>query len=823
MAMRSRIWVVSALLGAAIAAPGIAAAVRHTPSPMAAVAHPSRWPRAHSPAAITSPATERRITTIIAGLTPVQKVGQIIQADISAIAPADLDKYPLGSILAGGNSGPNGNERAGAAQWAALVRDYRQHSTANSGIPILFGVDAVHGHSNLPGATIFPHNIGLGAAHDPALVRRIGEITAAEVSASGIEWTFAPTLAVPQDLRWGRSYEGYSSDPALVAAYSRSMILGLQGPLRAGRPLAANHVAATAKHFLGDGGTFNGKDQGDARADEATLIARHAAGYPPAIDAGALTVMLSFSSWNGAKNHGNRSLVTDVLKRRMGFEGLVVGDWNAHGQVDGCTTVHCPQAIEAGLDLFMAPDSWKLLFDNTLADVEAGRIAPARLDDAVRRILRVKAKLGLLDGRTATADASAIGTAAHRSVAREAVAKSLVLLKNHGAFLPIRAGARVLVAGAGANDMARQAGGWTISWQGDSTTAADFPNGETIWTGLQQAVTKAGGTAILSADGSFAERPDVAIVVFGEPPYAEFLGDIPTLAYQPQGKTDLALIKRLKEAGIPVVSLFLSGRPLFTSAEINASDAFVAGWLPGTEGGGVADVLVAERGGHSARAFTGRLPFAWPSDARSPIVTPLYPRGFGLDYGQVDRSGLLSEDPRLDLNQALNGGHYFVAGKILSPWSLTISDAGGSRPFAGSPAVSPEGLVALRRVDGRAQEDSIEARFTGAGSLSFDGPPVSMSTEHARGDALLVELTVTDPPQGQVTLALGDRPIDVTAQLAQRGPVSLKVPLKCFADRGADLTKVGDAARLAGLGPMTLVIHRAELITVDQQTCPGNH
>ena len=816
--MRSKNWVARVLFAAAFAGPAVAG--MSGPTKGSAVAHPSRWPLAHSPAAITDPATERRITAIIAQLTPAQKVGQIIQADISAISPADLDKYPLGSILAGGNSGPNGDERADAAKWAAMVRDFRQHSAAAAEIPILFGVDAVHGHSNLPGATIFPHNIALGAAHDPALVRRIGAITAAEVSASGIEWTFAPTLAMPQDLRWGRSYEGYSSDPALVAAYARAMILGLQGPLRAGRPIASNHVAATAKHFLGDGGTFNGKDQGDAEVDEATLIARHAAGYPPAIDAGALTVMLSFSSWNGVKNHGNRSLVTDVLKRRMGFEGLVVGDWNAHGQVDGCTTVHCPQAINAGLDLFMAPDSWKPLFDNTLTDVQEGRIAHARLDDAVRRILRVKAKLGLLDGRTATADPASIGTAAHRAVAREAVAKSLVLLKNHGAILPIRAGAHVLVTGAGANDMARQAGGWTISWQGDNTTAADFPNGETIWTGLQQAVTKAGGTAVLSADGAFAERPDVAIVVYGEPPYAEFLGDIPTLAYQPQGKTDLARIKRLKAAGIPVVSVFLSGRPLFTSAEINASDAFVAAWLPGTEGGGIADVLVAKRGATTARTFTGRLPYDWPRDARSPIVSPLYPRGFGLAYGQVDRGGLLSENPRVDLDQALNAAHYFVAGKILSPWSLTVSDAGGTRPFAGSATASPEGLVTLRRVDGRAQEDSIEARFTGAGSLSFDGPPVSVAAELARGDALVVDLTVTSPPQKPVTLAVGDRTIDVAANLAFLGGASLTIPLKCFAADGADLTKLGNAARLASSGPMTLVIHRVELISANEQTCP---
>ena len=274
--------------------------------PQEARADPARWPGAHSPAALTSPATEAAIDRILSQLTLEQKVGQVIQADISAITPDDLANYPLGSILAGGNSGPYGDERADAGKWRQMVDGFRAASIkAGAGIPILFGVDAVHGHSNLPGATIFPHNIGLGAAHDPALIERIGAATAAEIAGSGIEWTFAPTLAVPQDLRWGRSYEGYSSDPALIAAYARAMVVGLQGPLIGDRALSASHVASTAKHFVADGGTFDGRDQGDARISESELVVRHARGYPAAIDAGALTVMVSFSSWNGVKNHGN--------------------------------------------------------------------------------------------------------------------------------------------------------------------------------------------------------------------------------------------------------------------------------------------------------------------------------------------------------------------------------------------------------------------------------------------------------------------------------------------------------------------------------------
>ena len=510
--------------GPAVAQPGAGPAVA------AAHANVSAWPRAHSPSALTDTATEARISALLARMTIEQKVGQTIQGDISTVAPRDLAAYPLGSVLAGGNSGPYGNERASAAEWDRMVGEYRAASLvpqANGvAIPVMFGVDAVHGHNNIPGATLFPHNIGLGAAHDTELVRRVGEATAAEVAASGIEWTFAPTLAVPQDLRWGRSYEGYSADPAQVAAYAAAMTQGLQGVLVAGRALAGDRVAASAKHFVADGGTLGGKDQGDAQIAESELIRTHVPGYPAAIDAGVLTVMASFSSWNGAKNHGNRALLTDALKGKMGFEGFIVGDWNGHAQVAGCSVTDCPAAINAGLDMYMAPDSWKGLFDNLVRQVRAGDVPMARLDDAVRRILRVKAKLGLLDAaRPALHDHDVIGAPAHLALAREAAAKSLVLLKNNGAVLPIQPGARVLVAGDGADNLGKQSGGWTITWQGTDLARSDFPNGRSIWDGIDAAVRNAGGTAVLSADGRFADKPDVAIVVFGEQPYAEFQGD----------------------------------------------------------------------------------------------------------------------------------------------------------------------------------------------------------------------------------------------------------------------------------------------------------
>ncbi|HKX88219.1 MAG TPA: glycoside hydrolase family 3 N-terminal domain-containing protein [Sphingopyxis sp.] len=774
-------------------------------APHDATVHPDLWPAAKSPAAISDAGTEARIDALIGKMTIEQKVGQLVQADISTITPKDLETYPLGSILAGGNSGPNGNERSSAADWAKLVGEFRAVSLrpqANGvAIPIIFGVDAVHGHNNIPGATLFPHNIGLGAARDPELIRRIGAVTAAEIAGSGIEWTFAPTLAVPQDLRWGRSYEGYASDPQLVADYAKAMVLGLQGPLVAGKTLGASHVAATAKHFLADGGTFEGKDQGDAKLDERELIAKHAMGYPAAIDAGALTVMASFSSWQGVKHHGNKGLLTDALKTKMGFAGFVVGDWNGHGQVAGCSVTDCAQSINAGLDMFMAPDSWKGLYESTLRHAKDGTIPAARLDDAVRRILRVKYKLGLFpEGHVDRSMVKAVGTPEHLAVAREAVAKSLVLLKNNGSVLPIKAGARVLVTGPAADSMAIQSGGWTISWQGTDVTHADFPNGQTIWEALDRSVRDAGGVATLSEGGAYKEKPDVAIVVFGEAPYAEFQGDVATLDYQPTDARDLATLRKLKAAGIPVVALFLSGRPMFTNPEINAADAFVAGWLPGSQGAGVADVLVAGKDGKTPRAFTGTLPFAWPSDARSPVEKPQFAVGYGLGYGKATTVPQLPEALGVDISAALNVENFFAGGRARAPWGLTVTDAGGARPVESAPVSSPGGLLAARSVDVKAQEDGKGFVWTGPASFHLSGPYADLTRQLNNSFALRVEWRVDATGNGPVRLALGGQAFDISdlVKAAPKGEVtSMRIPLRCFADAGANLQKLDYALSIA--------------------------
>ncbi len=652
----------AATLIATLAAALVTALITSTTA-AAQTIHPSSWP-AITPGIPLDPKVEQRVDRLLSTLTWEEKVGQLVQADISTITPDDLRRYKLGSILAGGSSAPGGNVRSPAARWLALAEAFYRASMAGAspmhpGIPPLFGLDAVHGDGHIPGATLFPHNIGLGAAHDPQLIEQIGRATAEEVAVTGLDWTFAPTIAVVRDVRWGRTYESYSEDPKLVAAYARAMVSGLQG--RAGTPafMAPGHIIATAKHFLGDGGTFEGHDQGDNRSDERTLRDVHGAGYRTAIEAGVLTVMASYSSWHGIKMHANHALLTDVLKGRWHFPGFVVGDWNAQAQIPGCTKFDCPQALLAGVDMYMAADSWRQLYANLLREVESGQIPRQRLDDAVRRILRVKVLAGLLDERDPRERPDAgqywrLGSPQHRAIARRAVRESLVLLKNNRGLLPLSPHERVLVAGPGANDIGMQCGGWTIDWQGSHNTNADFPGGTSIFAGIKSAVTAAGGTATLSADGTFAERPDVAIVVFGERPYAEGVGDRRTLDFSARDPRALQLLERLRAAGIPVVSVFLSGRPMWVNPELNSSDAFIAAWLPGSEGEGIADLLFRRPGRARQYDFTGRLSFSWPATALPVTFTSsgavrgaLFQRGFGLSL--ADRRDLprLSEDPRV--------------------------------------------------------------------------------------------------------------------------------------------------------------------------------
>ena len=787
-----------------------------------ATADPAIWPRSRSPEALTGPRTEARVRELMSAMTLEEKVGQLVQADIGSIAPADLQRYPVGSILAGGSSGPGGDDKAPAEAWLALTNAFQSAAANRDGsrIPLLIGIDAVHGHTNVPGATVFPHSIGLGAAGDPDLVRAIAAATAREVAATGFNWTFAPTLAVPRDDRWGRTYEGFSEDPQRQRLLAGPYVLGLQGFVRDGEGLAAGHVMGSAKHFLADGGTLDGRDRGDAPISEAELIDVHPSGYPQAIDAGVLSIMVSFSSWNGVKHTGNASLLTDVLRGPLGFEGLLIGDWDAHAFVPGCRPDSCPAAINAGLDMFMAPNAWKALYDNTLAQVRSGEIPRSRLDEAVARILRVKIAAGAFEPRPLAGNLSHLGAADHRALAREAVRRSLVLLKNDGGVLPLRPGTRVLVAGSAADDIATAAGGWTFSWQGTGNSNVDFPAGQSIWSGVAEAVRAIGGEAELSPDGAFSERPDVAVVVFGEAPYAEFYGDLDTLDFA--STEGLDLLRRLKAQGVPTVAVFLSGRPLWVNPELNAADAFVAAWLPGSEGGGVADVLVADRAGEPRFDFTGRLSFSWPRSAGQPPQNrgdagydPLFPLEYGLSYR--DRSSLarLSEDSGAP--ESGRPARLFASGRFVAPWALSLQDEGGSlRVEQPGQAASPRGRLTVEPVDGAGQESARRFRFHGAGGVaSIGGPPVDLGGPFD----LSIRYRVETAAKGPVHLRVGDGAVEIGHRLLTGVSGrwdTLGVPLSCFA---GDHSRVS-AIRLTAPAGFSVSIDEVRLVPAEGGSCP---
>jgi beta-glucosidase len=580
------------------------------------------------------------IDNLIQNMTLEQKVGQIIMPDIDEVTPVDAKKYQLGTFLNGGGKFPNKNKNSSVEDWKKLSEEFYNASPVVDGIlvPILWGTDAVHGHNNVIGATIFPHNIGLGSTMNPDLIRSVGEAVAKEVLSTGIPWTFAPTIAVPQNDLWGRTYEGYSENPELVSLLGEAMILGLQG--EGDNFLDDNHVLATAKHFLGDGGTKDGIDQGNTNISEQELRDIHGEPYFAAIGACIQTVMASFNSWNGEKAHGSDYLLQNILREQIGFKGLVVGDWNGHGQVPGCSKENCPQSFNAGVDIFMAPDEWRPLYENTLHQVRNGEISIERLDEAVRNILSVKYLLGMFDGRKPHLyPYNYIGDDNHRSIARQAVRESIVLLKNNNNTLPIKTGKHILVIGDSANRITKHMGGWTITWQGRENKNNEFPNSQSIYEVIKFKAEHNGGSAEFSNTSDYEKKPDLVIFVYGEDPYAEGDGDRKNIFYENQDKRFLKYMKDIKEQKIPSVSLFISGRPLIVNEEINLSDSFVQLWLPGTAIEGITDVIFTNKNNEINYDFKGKLSYSWPKFSYQTKLNygdkqydPLFPFGFGLTY-----------------------------------------------------------------------------------------------------------------------------------------------------------------------------------------------
>lgn len=651
---------------------------------------------------------EKNIADLLEKMTLEEKVAQMIQGEIKFTTPQDVKEYRLGSVLNGGGSFPYGNKNATQDDWLRLSDAYYEASidTSSGGvaIPIIWGTDAVHGHNNVKGATLFPHNIGLGAANNPELIKKIARATASEVLATGIKWIFAPTVAVAKNDRWGRTYESYSDDPLIVKNYAQEFVTGLQGSVS--HFLGEKEVLSTVKHFIGDGGTFNGIDQGDTKITEDELLSIHGQGYISGLNAGAQVVMASFNSWNGQKVHGHHYLITEVLKNKMGFEGFVVGDWNGHGQVENCNNSSCPQAINAGIDMIMVPEDWKAFYHNTIKQVKDGIIPLSRINDAVTRILRVKYKAGLFNKLKPSEnlfakDKNIIGSKEHRNLARQAVRESLVLLKNNNQLLPLKTATHILVTGKGAHNIGMQAGGWSISWQGTGNKNEDFPGSTSVFQALISAIEEGTGLVEISKDGSYQQKPDVAIVVFGEDPYAEGQGDLEHLSYHTKYPDALRLLKRYQNEGIKTVSLFLSGRPLWVNPELNHSDAFIAAWLPGTEALGITDLIIQDE---IKFDFKGRLSFDWPNSANNPSDV-LFNRGYGLslrDNEFVDSN--LSVKAFTDLISSSNNIYIFESRSISPFQSFIYNKTKGIYKLPGD--VGSSGGVKVVASDKDIQEDA---------------------------------------------------------------------------------------------------------------------
>jgi beta-glucosidase len=625
MHLRPRLTVVSLALAAAAL----------SVSDLAAAPHADRGTA--RPGARQLTARDEELKALLARMTLDEKIGQMLQPEQDKVKDNDLERYHLGSVLSGGNSDPRTNS---LQDWTDLYDSLQSRALKTRlAIPILYGIDAVHGHSNVQGSVIFPHNIGLGATRDAKLVQEIARITALEMKATGIQWTFAPCVAVVRDERWGRTYESFGEEPSLVAELGAAAVRGLQGA-----SLAHPHsVLACAKHYVGDGGTTWGTgrpdkslpegrsplDQGDTRLSEAELRRLHMEGYLSALAEGVGSIMPSYSMWNGERASGSKRLLTEILKDELGFEGFLISDYNAIDDLPGDFRADVKQSVNAGMDMFMVPDKFRELFQTLKSLVEAGEVPLARIDDAVTRILRAKYALGLFDpGRQQLADRSlhqSFGSKAHREVARRAVQQSLVLLKNDKKTLPLaKTAKRIHVAGKNADDLGNQTGGWTITWQGQSGTTTV---GTTILAGLRSA---ANGEVTFSIDGTGAEGADVGVVVVGETPYAEGSGDRADLSLD---AADKAVIDNVKKAGIPLVLVLVSGRPMILGEALTQADGIVAAWLPGTEGQGVADVLFGDA------KPTGKLSFTWPRtmeqipvNVGDRVYDPLFPYGFGLTW-----------------------------------------------------------------------------------------------------------------------------------------------------------------------------------------------
>jgi len=759
---------------------------------------------------------ESKLEDLVSRMTIEEKVGQIFMVEIASITPDQVKEYHIGAILNGGGSFPNKNKNHELNEWVELADDYYLASIDgwdkdNHKIPVIWGTDAVHGHNNLRGATLFPHNIALGSTRNEDLVKSIGKATAIEVLASGLDLTFSPAISVPRDDRWGRTYEGYSEDPAIVSLLGVAMVEGLQGNLNS-TFMSNETILATAKHYIGDGGTERGIDKGNTILSENQLIAIHGEGYRETIKAGVQVIMASFNSWNGEKMHGNEYLLTDVLKNKMGFDGIVLGDWNGHMEVSGCSVDNCPKAINAGIDMFMVTDAWQQLYTNTLEQVNSGVIKIERLDDAVKRIIRVKLRSNLLDKglpskRKYSGNESIIGSKLHRNIARKAVRESLVLLKNNDNILPLNPSSKILVLGEAANDLKQATGGWSLTWQGNENENKDFPGATTILKGIKDTVRKSGGSLEYSKDGFYKINPDVAIIVIGENPYAEYKGTLSELVFSLDDLRHLEWAESLRKKNIPVITIFLSGRPLWINRELNRSDAFIAAWLPGSEGHGISEVIFKSKEIEKDYDFIGKLAYSWPSSIeQSPLnyddtnYSPLFELGYGLNYSNTINIEQLNENINRKNDSLI--GLTLLEGWAQEPYSVELRSLSGRKLMDNKSVATPSNEVSISVVDKLAQEDSQKITFFGNTLSSWNlmsNKKMDWSQVAKQSGVLVINIRPLKNDSNEI-LYLGSSCGDNCEAILPLGELlngftigewsTIGIDLKCFEKNGLNLSEV---------------------------------
>lgn len=795
--------------------------------------HLKDWPHIKS-AIAKDPKMEAEIAKIVAGMTLEQKIGQMTQPEIKAITPDQVRQYYIGSVLNGGGSWPQMNKYATAADWVKLSDAYYNASMATDmavKIPVIWGIDAVHGNNNVYGATLFPHNVGLGATRNPKLIEKIGEAVAKSVRATGINWIFAPTLAVSTDYRWGRAYEGFSQDVSIVKEYGAAYVRGMQGNLNEDK-----NAIATAKHFIGDGGTHHGVDRGVNQSSLVDMINIHGQGYYGALAAGAQTVMATYNSWNdiAAKNnqgkiHGSKMLLTEALKNKMGFDGFIISDWDGIAEVEGCSTDSCAQSINAGVDMIMVPDHWKAFIVNTIAQVKNGEIKISRIDDAVTRILRVKMRANMFNKKPSdNIYAGKQDALQSRDLARVAVRESLVLIKNNQQVLPIARDKKILVVGKSADSMTNQSGGWSLTWQGTENKETDYTSGETILSGIKKAVGEKNVQFSVNGEGVDISKFDIVISVIGETPYAEGFGDIDpsfTISHSARHPEDFSVLKNVAGKGKPVVTLFVSGRPTYTNDIINMSDSFVAAWLPGSEGAGVADVIFKNEQGHIAHPMKGTLPFAWPNAVclKEEIIKnksqQLFQVGYGLKYGKNADMTSLKIDDRKNCSAVSRFSINTANDQVTFPLRMTI----GTRKFTIGKDMTVNNeyesmsvkSIKLGKYNGK------QITWSGNGSFEAMAAFAKVIPDNVAKDGVLqFELQVKSAPSMPVkmTMDCGDKclsSIDMTnhfRKIVGQKASTIKIPLSCFDQEGFSIKKVKSPFNILTEGNLVASFANIEIV-----------